>query len=460
MLELEFATKLLWLAMGIPAAELLLTFTKSRKKLATSRLGTKKDMGKLTGINGLILSKKFQLTFNKTLEGTVIIAPTGEGKTASLFLPNLLSNHFPKSSLVISDPKGELFEKTSQYQNSIGREPILFEPLGNNAKYNPREFCIDFTEVRNLASNLIQSGDLAIQLASGKSGGSSEWLNMSTPLYVAALLNSKSISESVKFLINTNPMELIQLFGNNENEDIKEQFRIFMSSAGSPKTMSSILSTLLTSLQLFTDHNLINTTSSSSFAPTSLRERPIALYIKYDVSKSNYLSPFLSVFFSQLIEKIMYTKGLPVLFFLDEAQNIGRISNLEQVVATCRSEEVGFIVCLQNIVKLYDVYGKNNTITILNNLKTKACLPSLSDYEALTYLSNLCGNTEYKTETTTGDKSTRGTSSKKLFAPDEIRRIETNNILIIPHNKLPLLHEQNYYKQEKYYKNVPIELRN
>ena len=444
--ELLIAQKLLYMALMIPLVDIALKLRTNKNKLATSRLGTNKDMGRLRGTDGLILSKNLQLNFKKTLEGVCVIAPTGEGKTSCLALPNLLSNHLPLCSLVISDPKGEQFKLTSEYQKSIGREPILFEPLGNHGKYNPLEYCTDFTEVRNLANNLIING------GSGKSG---EYFESSgVPLFTSALLQSKNISQAVKFLINTTPIELIDTLGSSKNEDVKEQFRIFMKSAESPKTMGSILSTLLTSLQLFTDHNLIVSTSSSSFAPTDLRERPIALYIKYDVSKSNYLSPFLSVFFSQLIEKIMYSKGMPVFFILDEFQNLGRVPNFENVVATGRSEEVGFMVCIQNISKLYDIYGKNNTTTILNNLKVKCVLPSLSDLEALNYLSNLCGDKDVKTESTTGEKKTHSTTTKRLFTADEIRRIEDNTILIIPHNKFPVHHEQNYYMQPKYFNNI------
>ena len=455
MLEIILIQKLLWLTMTIPLVQGALLLKKNRKKLATSKLGNKKDLEKLTGTNGLILSKGFQLSFKKSLEGTVIIAPTGEGKTTSIFLPNLLSNSLPKSSLIIADPKGELFNLTSEYQKSIGREPILFEPLGNNAKYNLLEHCKDFTETRDLASNLLQNGELAIQLSSGRSGGSSEWINMAIPLFTATLLKSKNISEALKFLINTPTLELAEILGNSENDDIKEQFNIFISSAGSPKTLSSIVSTLLSSLQLFTDHKIINATCKSDFAPTDLRKRPIALYVKYDESKSNYLAPFLSCFYSQLIEKVMYSEGIPVLFMIDEAQNVGRINNLAQIVATSRSKEIGFLICLQNLVKLYDIYGKNNTITIINAMKTKCILPSLSDIEALNLISNLCGDTQITTESITGDKKTHSQATRKLFTADEVRRIEDNKILIVAHNKLPKLDEQNiYYTQKRYTDNV------
>lgn len=445
MIEFAMTYKLLALAATLPLVDALLLIKKKKVALATSKLGGLKDMGKLLGNDGLILSKEFQLNFKKVLEGVCCVAPTGEGKTTSITLPNLLSNDLPISSLVVADPKGEQYEICKDYQKSIGRAPILFEPLGNSAKYNPLDHCKNFTEIRELATNLLQNGELAIQLATGKSGGSSEWITMAIPLLTAALMENKNISEAVKFLINTPPLMLPETLGMSSNEDTIEQFNIFMSSASSPKTMSCIISTLLTSTQLFTDHDLINSTSKSDFSPTDLREKPIALFIKYDESKGNYLSPFLSVFYSQLINKIMYKEGLPVLFLLDEFQNIGRLSNFAETVAVSRSKNIGFLVILQNLVKLYDIYGKNNTTTILNNLKTKCVLPSLSDYEAMTYISNLCDDKQYEGESITEGRKTHTQVVRKLFTPGEIRRIADDQILIVAHNKLPFLDAQNIY---------------
>lgn len=264
--QLEIIRKLLMMALSISLVEVGLLLRNTRNKLATSKIGNVKDLRRLTGTDGLLLSKELQLNYKKTLEGVCVLGPTGEGKTTSIFMPNLLSNHLPKSSIIISDPKGELFNLTSKYQKSIGREPILFEPLGNHAKYNLLEHCKDFTEVRELATNIVQNGELSIQMATGKSGGSSEWINMAIPLFTSTLLNCKTISQGVKFLINTPSLELTERLGHSNNKDAVEQFNIFLASAGSPKTLSSIVSTLLSSLQLFTDHKLIAATNKSDFS--------------------------------------------------------------------------------------------------------------------------------------------------------------------------------------------------
>jgi type IV secretory pathway TraG/TraD family ATPase VirD4 len=66
-------------------------------KIATSKFGTKKDLKRLLGNDGIILSKHYQLNFNSSLEHVLILGPTGSKKTTGVYLPNLLDNKLPLS---------------------------------------------------------------------------------------------------------------------------------------------------------------------------------------------------------------------------------------------------------------------------------------------------------------------------------------------------------------------------
>lgn len=412
-----------------------------KNKLGTAKL--KLERGKLTGKDGFILSKNFQLNFKKSCENVVVIAPPGEGKTRSFFIPNLKNDYFPKSSIVIPDPKGKLYEATAEYQKKIGRKIILYEPLGSGARYNPLEHCKDFTEVRQLAVNILENA----QLASGTDVKNSEWISMSAPLLTAALLHEKTISDALDLIIFNNEQTLNSIFLNSSTE-AKKQFLIFKTSLRSEGTTDSIRSTLATSLALYADPHLIKNTSKSDFSGEELREEPTALYIRYDTAKAKYLAPYLGIFYTQLIEKVMYAyedKKLPVIFLMEELQNLGKIQNLENILAVSREYSMPFMCCLQNVAKLNNIYGKDNTMTILNCLKTKCILPSLSDLEALKYISDLCGETEIIIER---GRSKTTKQSRKLFTVDEIRRLSNNNknsddtVLIVAHNKLPFIDKQ------------------
>lgn len=451
-----------------------------KDKLATSEIKGPEELKNITGTDGLKITENIQLKLKYCYEGLCIIGPTGENKTTSEFFPNLLDETVPRNvSLVVMDPKAELYKATAHYQKSLGRDVILFAPLNpeNSLKYNPLEQCKDITEVRELAQSLLLNGALALEITTGRKSGDTEWINMATPLFAAALLYCKgkgkplnTIAEAFRLIVNNSIDNLDALFSNSR-EDVKVQYNIFKSSLESPRTASSIKVTFASNLQIFSDPKLIEVTRCTEFNASQLRKKPTALYIMYPERKANYLSPFMSCFFNQLINKTLdyYTDGsLPVIYMWDEFANIGLLNNFSQVVATARSREVGFMVCLQSATQLCQVYGKDNAKIILNNLKTKVVLPSLSDIETINMISELCGYTEITTETSSRSSNAAGTSSssttsktrRKLLEPDEIRRIPKGKALIIAHNLQPVIDTQNiYYTKKIYNDNVyPVDL--
>jgi type IV secretion system protein VirD4 len=439
-----------------------------KESLATSKIGTTKDLNGLTGRDGLKISKVIQLSKSKTYEGVLCVGATGEHKTTSLFYPNLLSNDI-KGSIVVTDPKAELYRDTAEYQRSIGRTPILFSPLNHSSyvKYNLLEQCKDTTEVLELAQCILLNGAKSLELQTGIKAGGIEWINLSLPLFAAALLYCKSkgkpintISNALK-LITRYSSEELDLLLSNAGEEVKEQYSLFKTCLDSPKTASSIKITLASNLQLFLDGNIERITSNTDFTAEELRKRPICLYISYPEHTSNYLSPFIATFFTQIIKHLLSKNGLPVIFMADEMANIGMINNFSSIVSTCRSREIAWLCCLQSISQLVQVYGRDNAKSILNNLKTKAILPSISDTETLAYVSDLTGDTEIQLKSTSqsGDKTTTSynTSKKKLFNSDEIRRLKSDEILIIAHNRQPIIDKQNiYYVNPEYTNKIKI----
>lgn len=457
---------------GAEALSILIKNKKNKpEKMATSEFGSKKDLKGLTGLDGLQISKEVQLNEKTCFEGVCILGPTGSGKTTTEFLPNLLSDYLPKSSIVVADPKGEQYQLTAWYQKYVcGREPILFAPLNPEMsyKYNLLENCADASEVMQLSSTLLLNGALAAEIATGKKSGGVEWIEMATPLFTASLLYCwekgrplNTIEQAFKLIINHDDKELDLLFS-NASEDVKNQYNIFKSVGTSTNTIGGIKVTMATNLKLFTDKKLNETLKYSEFRPEELRKRPICLYVMYPERKASYLSPFTSCFFSQLIDKTIdaYTENsLPIFYFWDEFANLGQLDNMSVNAATVRSRQISLTICLQSLTQLIQVYGKANALAILNNLKTKIILPGLSDIETLNFISELAGEVEISVSSTSTNKGSTSRSfsktKKKLLTPDEVRRLKDRELLLIMHNRQPVKDKQNcYYTQEKYLKNV------
>lgn len=431
---------------------------KTYGELATSQFGEIENLKGLIGNDGIKLSKGIQLNSKASCEGINIIGSTGSGKSAGIYVPNLL-NEYLEGSIIVNDSKRELYKLTSKWQQSQGRKVIVFSPLEpfNSAKYNPLERCKDTTQVIELAQMLLVNGTKSMQMITGRSGGDDPtWLNMSQSLLCASLLYCKSkgkplntITNAIRLIINHDIEELETLFSNSD-EEIKEQYNIFKTCIDSPKTASSIKITLASALQLFTDKKIEEVTSKTDFTGEDFRKQRICLYINIPEVKSHYTSPLMSILIRQLIEELMDFEGNNIYFMLDEfATSCGYIIGFSEICAVCRSRKISMMIALQSQSQLEQLYGVYNSKSILNNLKVKCILPSISDINTLNYVSELTGDTQItlKNSSISDNKTSISyhEAKKKLMDSSEIRRLESDEILIIAHNRQPIKDKQNLY---------------
>ncbi|MDM0987644.1 VirD4-like conjugal transfer protein, CD1115 family [Clostridium perfringens] len=451
---------------------------KKGDKIATSGFAKSHELSDFNGKDGIQLSRNFSLSEKYCFEHIAVIGPTGAGKTTSIFYPNLLQKDSfsgGKSSIIITDPKGELYRDTADFQSEIGRKVKLFSPLEPqySFKYNPLDFCMNESEVIDLAGNLLASGGKAIEIQSGKTGGSSEWINMAKPLWASALLyiwykprGLNTIYNALDLILDASPEQLEKILGNSKYDSVRRQFNAFNQASGSERTVSSIKVTLSTNLQLFTDPQIRELTSRNTFDFAEMRKTPIAIYISYPERHAARIAPLLSIFFAQAINSLMEERNLiknylPTYFLFDEFANIGQIPNFATLASTVRSRKISFLCCLQSKNQLKTVYG-NFDETILANLKTKAVYGALQDLDTTAYISKLCGEVEVttKSKSVSGKEENRysynySTSKKMLLTADEVMRINKKNILLLVQNNKPYLDQTNiFYTQNKYIVNV------
>lgn len=456
---------------GEVASYILKQKTQMKTKLANGQLINVNDILDILGNDGIRLSKDIQLKEKFDYEGSVIFGATGSKKTTSIYVPNLLSNDI-KGSIIVTDPKEELFTLTSGYQEKVCKRKVLkFSPLDPNysEKYNLLTSCRDNMEVLELSQSLIFNGCLSVELSTGKKVGGMEWVQMATPYLSSALLYCKNLEypfNTIEFafqlLISLKDKELDSLFMNSKNYDCITQWRIYKSVGKADRTEGSIKITFATNMQLFVDERINKTCSNTTFDFEDFRKEPTIIYICYPEHKANYISPFIAPFLSKMFNDFIECfnkKSLPVTFLIDEAGNIGQISNLANKASTVRSREISVNLCLQGLTQLYQVYGRDNAKSILNNLKTKMIFPSISDEDALNYISNLCGEKEIevisKSENKTGTSTSTNKTKIMMFSKSDLRCLKDDEFLIVTSNKQPILTKQNtYFTNEEYTKNI------
>lgn len=453
----------------------------------TARIGNLRELNGLTGTDGFTISKNVRLSAEKSYEHVMVLGPTGSGKSSSFFIPNLLDLDGIHSA-VVTDPKGEMYELTSPYLESLGYNIVKLEPLHperNEFFYNPLAIIDDATEIRNIAQLILTNGNKAVEISTGSSSSGAEWINMSIPLlaasfaYVKEFGKTKSIPEAIDIILNGNLKSMDEMF--RKCPDAYKLFLIFKSAGESEKTISSIKSVLTTNVQLFTDPKVAKFVTAPMvynedgekipdeerlFNPLVLRKKPTVLFVCVPEAKATMMMPLMSVFFTQLLEITMEQKtGQPILYMLDEFANIGVIPSIATVTATARSRKIGISIGIQGVEQLKRNYGDENAEDIMNNLKTKMIYSGLTGTSAQ-YVSDLAGVTtietkSYSTQNTpgqdvvtsifTGPSVQKSGTRREVITPDEVRRMDEDKVLIIAHNRNPVFDAKNsYFKQKKY----------
>ena len=101
--------------------------TLSGAKFASKRREYKKYLNERN--KGLLLDgQNLRLSERESFQNVCLIARVGAGKTSQYIIPNVLDKARRKCSLVVNDPKGEVYAQTSQYMKDKGYNVIVINP--------------------------------------------------------------------------------------------------------------------------------------------------------------------------------------------------------------------------------------------------------------------------------------------------------------------------------------------
>ena len=434
----------------------------------------------------MILKNKIETEINDFLsssgiilgikDGRVIIQPTnstlpnrnhfvvggpGSFKTQSYIIPNVL--HEKECSIVVTDPKGEVYEMTAEIKRKQGYEVhvINFNDMRYSDKYN----CFDYVRKDRDATTVANT----LVAAKNNPKNKDIWYNAQLSLLKALILYSKYKMQP-KYRNMTGVLNFLQEFDPEADEtgisDLDEQFMKLAKTHPArraydlgfkkavEKTRSSIIISLLTTIGDYVDKEVAAFTESSDFYVGDIGIKKIALYVIIPVMDSTW-EGLINLFFNQTFQEL-YAVGAkhntklpqPVIFYLDEFPNLGRFDDYEKFLATCRGYGIACCTVLQNITQLQDKYGKEQAESIIGNCGVKLCLGNVNNTTA-EYFSKLIGKSTIKVETGSDSVShaeRSSSSSSKSFSytgrnlmnADEILTMDANESVCIITGKYPI----------------------
>lgn len=391
---------------------------------------------------------------------TAIFGASGTMKSRAIVRNALFSAIRRGESILISDPKSEMYNETSELFRKNGYEVKvlnLVDPLHSDS-WNCMSDLGDDSLMAQVLTNVIIGNT-----SSGK--GDHFWDNGEANLLKGLVLyvqmaptipqKDKNLAKVYELLTDPKLMHTINgVLGKTEHHASKASFSLFAQS--SETVRQGIILGLGTRLQVLQDQAVKQLVSSSDIDLTAPGRHKCAYYIilsDQETSMAFISSLFFSFLFIKLTRFADNSPGgkclIPVNMILDEFNNIGRIggapdgSDFCRSLSVIRSRDIRVMIAVQSLGQLQNRYPNNLWAEIVGNCDIQLMLGCTDDVTA-DYISDRSGEMSIQVDSTMTVKKTvalaqvipqyretQGQGRRKLLTPDEVLRLPHEEMLVI-----------------------------
>ena len=436
--------------------------TDPKKEKGYSRWATDKEMKKelkmvhakdiKTDVAGIpLINNGKEIWIDNGEYHNLIIGSTGSGKTEMLVQPMVKVLAKKGESMIITDPKGEIYEKNAVELREKGYNIVLlnFRDPQNGNCWNPLALPYNLYKSGNQDKACELLDDLALNILYDESSKNQDPFWEKTSADYFAGLSLGLFDDATEQEINLNSINLMTTVGEEKiagTTYIKEYFS-YKDPAGpayvnasstlmAPSdTKGSILSVFKQKIKLFASReNMSEMLSHSDFDMETIGRQKTAVFIVIQDEKKTYHS-LVTIFLKQCYETLIRVAQecggkLPYRtnFILDEFANMPPLKDVTTMVTAARSRGMRFSFIIQNFAQLYEVYGKENGETIKGNCGNIVYLIS-SELSALEEISKMCGEVKSKEK----DK----TSSTPLVTVSDLQRLPLWTMIVLRIRMMP-----------------------
>ncbi len=385
---------------------------------------------------------------------SITIGQTGSKKSRLIAMPLVRILGVAGESMIISDPKAEIYYRTYEYMLKKGYEIKVINlrnPRFSNG-WNPLSIPYAFYKNKDLDHAYEFANDIAINLTSiDKSATDAFWDNSAGSLFLGLMLllfkycNEHKEPDTSVCISNVIELRNI-LFANSHPEkhylwkyaktDHFIESMLIGTVMTAEVTRQGILSVFDQKMRAFSvQPALLDMLSQNDNNYDHITQKPSVVYLILPDEKTGYHN-LVSLYVKQSYEYLIYkaqnacfdnTKlGLRVNYILDEFSSLPAISDFPAMITAARSRNIRFNLFLQSKKQLYLRY-KDDCDAIMSNCENWFYLSS-RELSFLKELSELCGDTN--------------TASKKpLLSVSDLQRLDKNKgqVLILSGRNRPLI---------------------
>lgn len=405
-------------------------------------------------LDGEVVCVPLNTRFNGNL---AVYGASGSKKTRAFCVNMILQSAARKSSLVICDPKSELYEKTSAYLREQGYTVKVFNLVTPAASDSWN--CLSEINGQELLAQLFC--DVIIR-NTGSERGDHFWDSAEMNLLKALVLyvernfpkERRNIGEVYQLLATSEEKELDALFDVLPiGHPAKSPYSIFKQSGESVR--GGVIIGLGSRLQVFQNQGIRNITAFDDIDLELPGKQPCAYYCITSDQDSTFdflSSLFLSFIFIKLVryadEKCPGgALPVPVHVLGEELCACGVIPDLSRKISVIRSRNISMSCVFQNLAGLQNRYPNNQWQEILGNCDITLFL-GCTDALTAQFISDRTGEASISVTSrakqlgtwrisnyTPEYRETSGVGKRKLMTMDEVLRMDIDKALVILRGK-------------------------
>jgi type IV secretion system protein VirD4 len=384
---------------------------------------------------------------------TLVLGPSGTGKTAGVIAPNVLLRDPSRESAVVLDVKTGPRSLWNVTAGRYGDRARLFCPLlDGSIRYNPLHRIGTIGDAQRAAALLVRnttprdlSGDAQVYASAAADLAALLFLHAQG----ARAAGGHTVGSVYRILLGGTGMVRAALAGSPIAE-VRERVGVF--AARERRVREAAVTGLLQRLAAWADPDVDDATAGH-WDLGQLGRTPAALYILLPEPEAARLQPLVAWLVADLLDTLIEQadrgeRRCPVHVYLDEFRRFGYLAGLSDRLPTLRERGVSVVLGAQVLSQIEDVYGARDARSLVANTETKLIFRA-GDLETARTVSAWLGQTTVPVIShTTGPGGARATVHpyvRPLAMPDDIVRLPDNTVLVLAGARRPFVLRQARY---------------
>lgn len=401
---------------------------------------------------------------------SLVVGATRSGKTRSIVLQTVGNIGLAGESMIISDPKAEIYHYTSKFLENLGYKIITldFKNPTKSTRYNFLQPVIDAVNREDFRKAEEYAWDITQSLVGNEDTKMEKiWRDGEMSVIAGAIMsvvfdnkehheyqNLTNVYSFISEMCRTTGQQMpINKYIENLAPEHPASTIFNIARIAPEKTRGSFFTSALTTLRLFTSKSIYGMTCKSDFSLKQAGEEKTVTYIILPDEKTTYY-PLASLFVYQnyvsLVESADERGGelkTRVNYILDEFGNFTTIPAFSNMLTVAGGRKIRFNLFLQSFSQLENKYGREVAENIRDNCQTWIYLKTASN-ETASIISKKLGTytTSSYSRSSSYSKYQNGSNSesinlisRNLLTEDEILRIERPYVLVIQTGLFPII---------------------